>query len=206
MTTYYKATQVSGLSFHGPHIDYGAALVSGAVIRHPSKVMIPNDAATYLSVATVPTDCIGFEWPCRLFRVEPQGDVLGWACLALRVVEELPAWQVFGPQGQQVVAVFERAARLTPNEAKQLVATQPAAWAAARAEAWNWARDAQRGPAWDAAWGAVWDRARAWAEVWAAAWDRARDAARGYVVRDLITEAQFGLLAGPWLSVIGATE
>ena len=48
--------------------------------------------------------------------------------------------------------------------------------AAARAAAWDAARDA----AWAAARAAAWDAARdaAWAAAWAAAWDAARDAAR----------------------------
>ena len=48
----------------------------------------------------------------------------------LRVIGELPAREVFGPHGAAVVALIERAGRLTAREAKRLDA------------AWNAARDA----------------------------------------------------------------
>ena len=187
---YYKATHPDGLDFRTGTINYGAALVSGEVVRHPiSTAMVPNDAGTYLSVSTEPADCTGLTWPCRLLRVEPVGDVLDRldyphkiACLALRVVEELPAWQVLGPNGQAVVALIERASQITSNEAERLAA----AWNTARGAAWAAAGAA----AWDAAGGAAWDVARA---------------AAALVVRDLIGSEQFEALTRPWREVIGAT-
>ncbi len=193
MTTYYKATREDGTDFHTGLVDYGAALTSGELVTHPSGDVrsVTGDAATYLSVSTSTSDCTGFRWPCRLFAVEP---VDPWtphatdlpnkrACLSLRVVEELPAWQVFGPNGERVVAVIDRASRLTPGEVERLDAARDAAgaaawaapWAAARDAAWAAARDA----AWDAAWAAAWAAARdaAWDAAWAAARDAAWDAA-----------------------------
>lgn len=180
----YKATRSNGRDFRTGTIDYAAALVSGEVVRHPVARKVRDLASTYLSVSVSPTDCTGFSWPCRLFRVEPVGRVMASlsaspskrAVSALRVVEELPAWQVFGPQGRQVAAVIERAMALTQDEARRLAAARDAAWAAAGAAAG--------------------------AAVWAAAGAAARAAAGAHVVRDLIPATQFVLLAGPWLGVI----
>ena len=130
MTAYYKATGPDGRDFHTGTIDYGAALLSGEVVRHPtSKLKVPGDAGTYLSVSTEPADCTGFRWPCRLFRVEPVGRV-GRApigdrlpnkrtTLALRVVEELPAHMALGPNGEAVVAFIERCRTMTPEQVRE---------------------------------------------------------------------------------------
>ena len=192
MATYYKATRPDGTDFHTGLVDYAGALASGEPVTHPGGVRsATGDAATYLSVSTTSSDCTGFRWPCRLFAVEP---VDPWtphatdlpnkrACLSLRVVEELPAWQVFGPNGERVVAVIDRASRLTADEIERL------------------------GAAWIAAWDAAWDAA--WAAAWAAAGDAARAAAWASIaetVRDLITPEQYELLAGPWNTVIADGE
>ena len=66
---------------------------------------------------------------------------------------EPPAHEVFGPQGEHVAALLERAHRLTPVEASALDAVWYAAWDAA----WDAARDA----AWAAARAATWAAARA---------------------------------------------
>ena len=134
VTTYYKATRPDGRDFYTGTIDYGAALLSGEVVRHPGKRKVRNQPATYLSMSVSAADCTGFSWPCRLFRVEPIGRV-GTAddlpskrtTRALRVVEELPAWQAFGPNAEAVVALIARARTLTPDEARRLVAAGAAA-------------------------------------------------------------------------------
>ena len=163
---YYKATRPDGRDFYSGTIDYAAALASGEVIRHPAKRKVRDDASTYISVSVSPSDCTGFSWPCRLFRVEPVGRVMTAsvsrskrAVSALRVVEELPAWQALGPNGEQVAAFIERCRTLTPEQARKLAA----------------ARDAARVAAWDAAWAAA--RVAAWAAARAAAWAAARAAA-----------------------------
>jgi len=189
MTDYFKATHPDGRDFRTGTIDYAAALASGEVIRHPSAEMVRDDASTYLSVSVSAADCTGFSWPCRLFRVEPVGDVMDdlsdspnkRAVSALRVVEELPAWQAFGPNGEQVVRLIARAALLTKDEASRLDAARDAARDAAC--------DAARDAACDAAWDATCD----------AAWD----ATLACVVRDRLTDDQFAILAGPWTSVMG---
>ena len=141
MTTYYKATRPNGTDFHTGTIDYGAALLTGDPVTHPAFDRKAT-AKSYLSVSTSPTDCTGFSWPCRLFRVEPIGRAYKVgsdlpnkrAVCALVVAEELPAREVFGPNGEAVVAVIDRARLLTQDEAERITATWAAARASARAE------------------------------------------------------------------------
>lgn len=178
VTLYFKATRPDGTDFRTGAIDYGAALLSGGVVRHPAAKLVLDDASTYLSVSVSEADCTGMSWPCRLFRVEPVGRVSMAADLpskrcasALRVVEELPAWRSLGPNGDQVARLVESCRSITREQADGLRAAGAAAWAAAGD----------------------------------AAGDAARDAAGALVVRDLITPKQFDLLAGPWRGVMGAT-
>ena len=137
MTTYFKATRTDGRDFRTGTIDYAAALVSGEVIRHPSK-KVKDDAGTYLSVSVEPADCTGMSWPCRLFRVEPVGrpwkasDLKNKRCVsALRVVEELPAHMALGPNGEQVARFIESCRTITREQAEGLRAARGAAWGAA---------------------------------------------------------------------------
>lgn len=138
MTTYYKCTRPDGTDFRTGTIDYAAALVSGEVITHPAKRLRPGDASTYLSVSVAAADCTGMRWPCRLFRVEPVGkavpdpDIPSKRCVkALRVVEELPAWQALGPNGEAVVSLIDRARTLTRDETYRMAAARAAAGDAA---------------------------------------------------------------------------
>jgi hypothetical protein len=221
--TYYKATRPDGRDFQSGTIDYAAALASGAVIRHPEKP-VRDDPATYLSVSVEPADCTGFRWPCRLFRVEPVGPVIGSvkrplnyphkrALSALRVVEELPAHLAFGPNCEAVVAFIERCRTMTVAQARKLDAARDAAWDAARSAARDAARDAAgaaardaaRDAAGDAAWAAAWDAARdaardaAWDAAGDTAWDAAGDTAWVIMVRDRITPAQYAVLVQPFV-------
>ncbi|MES2210944.1 MAG: hypothetical protein V4515_12300 [Chloroflexota bacterium] len=198
MTAYFKCTRPDGTDFRTGTVDYAAALVSGEVIRHPAT-MVKDEASTYLSVSVEPADCTGFEWPCRLFRVEPVGRTLRAsnltnkrACRALRVVEELPSHMAFGPNGEAVAAFLEALAKLTPEQVRRLAAAR----AAARAAAWAAARYAARDAARDAAWYAARDAARA---ARAAAPAAAPDAALTIVVRDLITPEQYAILVQPFV-------
>ena len=126
-----------------------------------------------------------------------EGEVVGW----LRSADPITPGElgeVFGPQWEQVCALVLRAARLTPDEAKELRAAWDAAWDAALAAAWDAARATDRMTAFEAARDAAWDAARA------AAWV----AARAAVIRDLIgshgfTQAHYDTLTGPWRQVIG---
>lgn len=72
----------------------------------------------------------GGRWPCRLFVVEPCGEVLTVssvlhidACTRWRILAEIPAWQALGPNGQDVAALLDQARALTFEQAKQIAAT-----------------------------------------------------------------------------------
>ena len=194
MSTYYKAVRPGGTSFHDPTFRWlpESGPVEGHTVTHPTASVVGEKASHYLSVSVSPTDCTGMGWPCRLLEVEPvEGHEVTAptpdrlpnkrAAVAWRVIRELPASDVFGPQGEHVAALIERASHLTGDEAQKL----DAAWGAARDAAWDAARDA----AWDAAGDAAGD----------AAWD----AAAALVVRDLISTAHYDTLTQPWASVIG---
>ena len=223
--TFFKAVRPDGTDFRTGTVRWlppvGESLPDdGLVVTHPTaRKKMPGGAADYLSVATVPTDCTGMEWPCRLARVErtraavwtPDADYLPHkrASWQWRVVEELDPTLALGPQGAEVAAIIDRAGRLTAHE----VVALDAAWHAARAAAWD-AREAAgvaAGAARDAAWSATWGTA--WEAAWVAAWEAAgatrgaagatRDAALATLTRDLIDRATYQRLAGPWLSVVG---
>jgi hypothetical protein len=178
MTAYYKATRPDGRDFMTGTIDYAAALASGEVIRHPAPKRARDDASTYLSVSIAPADCTGMAWPCRLFRVEAVGraikatDLPNKRCVsALRVVEELPAWQALGPNGEEVARFIASCSTLTREQVLKLAAARDAAWYAS----WDASWDASWYAAWYAAWAAARYAARDAAR--AAEWDAARDAA-----------------------------
>ena len=126
--------------------------------------------------------------------------------------------ETFGPNTEAVNGVTERASKLTAGEAEKLAAMLGvaeaselnAAWHAAwdavlvdgtRLVAWNAAGDDAWVAAWDAAWDAAGDDARD--SSWEAARAAARDAAQAAVVRDLISDADYRTLAGPWEAVMG---
>ena len=206
--TYFKAVRMDGTDFYTGIVRWlppvGEPLPEGGlIVRHPTaRKRTTDDAAHYLSVATVPTDCTGMVWPCRLARVErtraavwqpdPDGLPNKAASWQWRVVEELDATLALGPQGREVAALIERAARLTDDE----VAGLATAWYAADDDAWYAARYTTR----DAADDDAWDAARY------AARDAADDAARALTVRDLISTERYDILTRPWASVIGLTE
>jgi hypothetical protein len=190
---YYKATRPDGTDFRTGTIDYAAAFASGEVIRHPAAKKVQGDASTYLSVSVSASDCIGFSWPCRLFRVEPIGRAgkdprfpNKRTIRAGRVAEELPAHLAFGPNGEAVVAFLEAVRRLSMSECERLLATRRAS-IATRNEAWYVADRS--------AWGA---RDSAWRGAWAAASYVAGDAAVALLVRDSITPEQYNLLTQPF--------
>jgi hypothetical protein len=193
--TYYKAARPDGTDFRTGTIHYRV----GETVRHPDDgLMRPNHPSTYLSVSVEVGEVLtGGGWPCRLFRVEPVGDMVTRTdgqypfkrgCKALWVAEELPAHLALGPNGEAVAALIDRAGRLTSDDARGLAAARVAAWAAA----WGAARGAARDAAWDVARVAAWDAARV------AAWD----AARALLVQDVIAQEHFDILYGPWASVI----
>jgi hypothetical protein len=198
MEQYYKAVRPDGTSFY----DQRTGWEIGKITRHPSADLDNHDGDPdrYLSVSVSPTDCTGFRWPARLFRVAPvrghkviTPDVFGLpnkrASDAWEPVEELPAHRLFGPQGVQVAALIDRSRSLTTSEIDAFVAARDAARDAAWDVAWDAARDAARDAAWDAARDAAWD----------VAWD----AAGALTVRDLISTWHYDTLTRPWRQVVG---
>ena len=215
--TWWKATRPDGTDFYSGAVDYAAALKSG----EPTPALsgegeFPGEGWYHL--ATVPTECVGMSWPCRLFEVEPVGDQTldtehpyKIGCSSVRVVREVDGHIALGPQGAEVAALIGRTRTLTGDEAERLAAARAAAWGAARGAAWYAARDAAwyaawgaaRGTAWDAAWGAA--RGAASGAAWYAAWG----AAGALVSRDRIgqhpgwDQDAYDRLTGPWRQVIG---
>ena len=154
--TYFKAVRPDAMSFHDSATRWEVGEVTSLPkgTRRGPKLCGPN----VLHAATVPAESlVGGSWPCRLFAVEPKGKLLTdpshphkVGCRAWQVVEELPAAQAFGPNGEAVVSLIERCKKLTADEVKRLAAAWYAAVAAARDAAWS--------AAWDAAWAVVsWD-------------------------------------------------
>lgn len=208
MTTYYKVVRPDGRSFYDPTFRWvpesgGPIPDGGLLVSHP-RHLDQRSAAGYLSVSTVPTDCTGMRWPCRLLEVvavprrkvitpEPERMPSKRAASAWLVIRELDPHLALGPQGREVAAIIDRAGRLTQEEAALLDAARSASAAeySARLAAWDATEYAARNTAWSAAWSAAF-------AVWGAA--------TATVVRDLISPADYQTLAGPWLSVIGETR
>ena len=198
--TFYKASHPDGRDFYSGTVDYAAA-VGGEPLTTDLDDGREFPGPGWLHLATEATACVGMRWPCRLFEVEPVGEVRRddahphkVGCRSVRVVREVDAHLALGPQGRQIAALIDRASRLTGDELERLVAALDAAWDAAL----DAARDAARDAAWAAAWAAAWDAAR----------DAARDAALALVVADLIgqhglTQQHVDTLLAPWRDVIG---
>ena len=154
-------------------------------------------------------------------EVEPVGSVIApspvilpskRAALEFRVVRELPATDVFGPQGAHVAAVIERTRQLTADDAQRLVAARGpewrAAWSAARSAVRVAARFAASEAAWDAAWCSWYDAREAAGDVvgdaaWDVAWDAAGDVVLALTVRDLVTREHYDTLTNSWRATIG---
>jgi len=206
-TRFFKATRPDGTDFYTGEVDYAAALASGQPLPELPGGEFPGTGWYHVGVQS--TSCVGMSWPCRLFVVEPVGPVehVGKekaGCRSLRVVEERPAHEVFGPQGVQVVELLTRCASLSrilaaPHAARNAArdAAFHAAWGAAWEAALNAAWDAARDAAWDAALNAVWDAA------WDASLNAALNAVCALLVRDLIGEKHYVALTGTWASIIG---
>ncbi len=153
----YKATRLDGTDFRTGTLDYAAACGTGQPVTYPgtAAAMVQDDPSTYLSVSAELGEVLtGGWWPCRLFRVEAVGPVIGHSdmafkrcCRSLLVAQELPAHLALGPNGEQVAALITRAGALTADDARKLAAARDAAWAAA----WDAAKDAARAAAWEAA-------------------------------------------------------
>ena len=223
MTTYWKAVRPDGTDFHTGTVQWAppAGHVGEWLVRHPTASVIGDGASGYLSVASVPTDCTGMEWPCRLLEVEAVGEVTTpnlalphkRAGVAFRVLREARATEALGPQGEHVAALIRSIPDITRTPTERVALAWNATWNSARNAArdaawyaaWDAARDAVRDATWNAAWDAARDAARdaTWNAARDAAWDAARDAALELLVRDLITTEDYDALTRPWRTAIG---
>jgi len=189
---YYKATRPNGKDFWSGKINYGRALKTGEIVRHPiGNALLVDLASTYLSVSTEPANCTGLGWPCNLYRAQPVGRFYKSpdfsnkrCCSALRVIEQLPSWQAFGPNGQEVVEFINLVKKLNvdyrpPNtparlagHVKDLIATQAAYYAACVAI------DAKNRP------------------------DIVQHVVLALIKRDRLPPEKFQTIAGPWLNAL----
>ena len=216
MTIYFKSTRTDGTDFYTGSVDYAAALASGEPLPELSgDVTFPGPGWYHL--ATVPTECVGMSWPCRLFEVEPVGDVFmdnahpyKVGARSVRVLREIDAHRVFGPQGEQVSALIERCRTLSAAEVDRLDTAWDAVWAADRDATWVAALIATRAAAWEASWDAAWGAVQYATRCAVRAATRAAgDAAGALLCRDLTGQAPgwdqdaYDLLTGPWRDVIG---
>ncbi|WP_260290935.1 hypothetical protein [Propionibacterium freudenreichii] len=213
---FFKAVDRAGFDFHSGTVRWlpadGAPIPEGGwLVEHPKPGPIgAGSARGYLSSASVETDCTGFLWPARLLLVEPVGAM--WtphpdefprkrAAHAWRVVRELPAWRLFGPQGRQVAAIIEQTAHLTSTQIEDLSDAWDAAQLAVRVDARLAAYDATCGSARLVAYGTARDTALGAAQL--AVLGAVRDVVIGWLVKDLISVEDFRTLTGPWEQVVG---
>lgn len=186
MTTYFKAVRPDGTDFYTGTVDYASLCGTGRTLPLLPGGPCCGSGVYHASTEAAETLLRG-SWPCRLFRVKgisvsSDGSKRGFR--TLEVLEELPAHLALGPNGLDVAALVDRTAHLTSEQATRIAA----------------ARSAVRSAAWDAARSAAWDAVRS---AWGAARSTAQFAAGALVVRDLLTPEQFGVLYGPWESVMG---
>ena len=143
--SFYKATDPEGKDFRTGTIDYASAVGTDSAVHHSDsgRKMVPNSPSTYLSVSVEKAETlIGGAYPCRLFEVEPVGEILDGldaskykrACKSLLVIRELPAWEALGPNGRRVDALIKRARSLDAREARELHAARDASRDAALGE------------------------------------------------------------------------
>ncbi len=208
---WYKVTRLDGSSFRDPTVTYEV----GKRVRpkpYSGKRELCGEGTLHASRSAPEAMRYG-KWPCRLFEVEgtpfvTDTDKAGFG--QLRVVRELDAWRVFGPNGRHVVAVLDRFKVCTPDEISRLRSSWDAARTATRDAAWVATRETARETAWvatrDAVWVATWETVRG--AVRDAAWETAWETAWGAVIADLVgqhgyTQTHHDLLTGPWRKVVG---
>jgi len=219
-TTYYKSVRLNGTDFHTGELQWAPPEGHEGpwIVYHPSGLQeVPSThPRDFLSVATVPTDCTGAAWPCRLLLVRPvEGHPVATpgrkkypnrvVATAWEVVAELDPRLALGPQADQLLALFDTAGRLTGDKLRDLAAARTATGSAARDAARNAAGNAAGYAAGyaagNAAGYAAWDVSGN--VVYDAAWNAAYDAAEALVVRDCLAQEHYETLTRPWASVIG---
>ena len=200
--TYYKATQPDGTSFYDGTTKWEVGEVTSLPEGDRKHTLC---SAGLLHASTEPGESLtGGWWPCRLFIVEPVGDLIiddhhpyKVGAYEWSVLEEIEAWRALGPNGERVAAHFEQCKTLTTDEFLRLAASRDKAWCTSRDEARHASMDAAAG------------RYAAWNVAKDAAWYTSRDAALALVTWDLATEdgpytvEMRDLLYQPWKEVIG---
>lgn len=218
MGTYFKAVRPDGTDFYTGTVDYASLCGTGASL--PAKPVVLNPECCSPDVYHASTvkegTLIGDLWPCRLFEVEgepvaEEGSKRGF--FTLKVIRELPAHEVFGPHGEEILAFAERVGRLTTDDAVRLAAlnrerdadrfiARQTGWESgpyhSRGAAWMVIRGAIRNAAWDE--GQPFARKTVWGEAWGVIWC----AATALEMRDFISSESFDALYGPWASVMEA--
>lgn len=210
---HYKATRTNGTDFYSGKIDYAAALKDATPIVHPAPGALGSQSAGgYISVATVPTDCTAFQWPCRLFEVEPVGE--SWApsrgmpnkraAHKVKVVAEIESWRVFGPRGEGCAAIIDRFATLTYEQRLALADARDSAWW----DAWNRACAVALGgragrAGLDAARYALCDRLRGWRDDGFAACGAALAVLFSGFPDLALSREDYAALTAPWRAVVG---
>jgi hypothetical protein len=212
MSPYYKATRPDGTDFRTGKIDYGRMLGTSVGIKHPNPgTLNSSEAGGYFSVSTVPTDCTSFQWPALLFEVEIVGE--SWkpdssklpnkrAGHELLVIAKLPAWQLFGPRGESIVAIIDARARLTTKQVNRLIAARDDKFWTAWDELWSVASGGRAGRAGlraarDALCGRLYD--------WSGD-DAAYGAALAVLFQDIITPQVYRDITAPWREVVGPVQ
>lgn len=135
---YFKAVRPDGTDFYSGRVDY----LTGKTIEHPyvaagtvnpkSPISPASGAYSYLSVAIAPTECTSLVWPARLLLVTPVGPsskdtdiVTKVRARRLRVVTELPAWKIFGPNGEQMLRFFAQLEGMRAEADRRMKAGEP---------------------------------------------------------------------------------
>lgn len=199
--TYYKAIRPNGTDFYTGTVQWvpeSGIPANGFVVNHPTSTEWEVGHETHLCASTSPTECIGFEWPCRLLEVEPASQVYEHtgtkvSALSWRVVRELPATQALGPQGEAVAALLDGLRRLDSEALSRLVdialdTALYAAWDATQIAALDAAEGAARLAARDAAQCAAWDIGQAYLKT--TTLFAIEDVAGGLVTWDLLRPDQ----------------
>ena len=170
MGRFYKATTLDGAT----HDDKAQWEVGKTcVIEESSRRSGLWDYSGVFRARDVAGETLGVEsWPCRLFAVEGEPFASDghhtYGFWELSVVEELPAWQALGPNGERVAALLERCRRITTDTVKAIDAVwdeevaeatkvarnqaDRASWYAARHGAWSTAEDAIQSASWYKTW------------------------------------------------------
>lgn len=222
MSTFHKAIRPDGGSFWSPSFKWSTE--PGGVTVHPNPGPPGCGADGSLSVSTVPTDCIGMGWPARHLVVEPVEGHEVWhrnpvwlaprkrASTAWRTVEERPGWELLGPQGAELVDVWDRLRHVDYRDAVLLVDPWETV-EAYRLRAWRTAEDCgmdgDRHSAWSAAIDVAYGLSVELRGLVGAAVEKTptvdaiRAATAGLMVRDLVDPDVYATLTGPAASVLG---